>query len=71
MIPEAKELDEQIEDQDLNYKCFNCNKIFSGKEMLFEDGLPNNFSVAGLDGGQKIPKCPFCNAVAFFGFNKV
>lgn len=71
MIPEAKVLDEQIEDQILTYECFSCHKKFSGKEMLFEDSMPSNFTVAGVDAGQKLPKCPYCGAVAFFGFRKV
>lgn len=70
-FPEKEILDEQIKDQDSTYKCFNCNKTFLGKEMLFEDGMPSNFSVAGVDAGQKLPKCPHCEAVAFFGFRKV
>lgn len=71
-LPEKEILNEQIEDQDSNYECFSYHKRFLGKEMLFEDGMPSNFTVAGFDNDtQKLPKCPFCNAVAFFGFRKV
>jgi DNA-directed RNA polymerase subunit RPC12/RpoP len=70
-FPDPRILDEQIENEDSTYRCFNCEKRFPGKEMLFEDGLPNWFSVTGLDNDQKVPKCPYCNAIAFFGFNEV
>lgn len=69
-FPEKEILDEQIKNQTSTYKCFSCNKNFSGKEMLFEE-MPSNFSVADLEDKQTIPKCPHCGAVAFFGFREV
>lgn len=70
LLPEEKILDTQLKNQTSNYKCFSCHKIFSGKQMLFEN-MSSNFNVAGLDNKQKIPKCPYCNSVAFFGFKEV
>lgn len=70
ILPKPEVLNEQIEDKESIYKCFNCNKEFSGKEMKFQDGLPDNFHVAGLDQNQKIPQCPHCGVVAFFGFEE-
>jgi len=70
-FPEPQILDEQIENQNKTYRCFSCKQTFLGKEMLFEDGIPDGISIAGLDNNQKIPKCPHCNALAFFGFNEV
>lgn len=70
LYPESEVLEEQIENQISTYECFSCHKKFSGKEMLFEE-MASNFSVAGLEEKQKLPKCPHCGAVAFFGFKEV
>lgn len=71
IFPKPEVLNEQIEDEKSIFKCSNCNKEFPGKEMKFQDGLPDNFHVAGLDQNQKIPQCPHCDKLAFFGFEKV
>ena len=52
------------------YKCRGCKKTFSGEEIQFED-MPDNFHVVGLEGNQKLEKCPHCGDIAFFGFINV
>ena len=70
LFSEAEILNEQIENHTSTYECPSCHKKFSGKEMLVEE-MVNNFSIVGLEVKQKLPKCPHCKAVAFFGFREV
>jgi len=71
MFPSTEVLNEQLKDKTSIFQCFNCNKTFRGSEMLFEDSLPDNMHIASLDKDQKIPKCPHCGTLAFFGFQKI
>jgi len=50
-------------------ECFHCKGKFEIYEMKFAKPL-DNMHVAGFT-GNKIPQCPKCNAVAFFGFTAV
>jgi rubrerythrin len=69
LLPNQKMLDEQINNDEKNkkYKCSECNEIFTPSEIVTEE-LPSNFNVAGIEG--KIPKCPHCGYLHFFGFKE-
>lgn len=51
-------------------ECSKCKKQFHNTEIEYEE-VPDNMSFAVLGEDQKIPKCPFCNELHFFGFETV
>lgn len=69
LLPNQKKLDEQINNDEKNkkYKCSKCNEILTPSEILTEE-LPSNLDIAGIEG--KIPKCPRCGYLHFFGFKE-
>lgn len=70
--PDPKKLEGQLDpDQpEQTYECFECKHIFQGNIMECET-LPDNMMIAGLAPNVKIPKCPHCGKLAFFGFEVV
>ena len=50
------------------YECPECRCNF--QEIEYED-VPDNMSFAVLTEKDKIPKCPKCGHLAFFGFEVV
>ena len=50
------------------YQCPECKGDF--QEPEFEE-VPDNMSFAVLEDETKIPKCPLCGHLAFFGFEVV
>jgi len=71
MFPSSEILNEQIEDKTSIFECPSCNKTFPGNKMEIQEGLPDNMFIAGISQDQKIPKCPYCGNLAFFGFQKI
>jgi len=69
LLPNQEMLDRQINNDEENkkYKCRECNKILTPSEIITEE-LPSNFDIAGIEG--KIPKCPHCGHLHFFGFKE-
>ena len=57
-------------DEGKKYKCKKCSKVFSSKEVEYES-MPSNMTIAGLEDSDRIPRCPYCKQIAFFGFRKV
>jgi len=52
------------------YECSDCKRNFQDTQMLFEE-VPDNMSFAILGDEDKIPKCPHCGHLEFFGFKVV
>jgi NAD-dependent SIR2 family protein deacetylase len=54
-------------------ECSKCKGQFHNNEILYEE-VPDNmsFEVLGpLGPERKIPKCPLCNELHFFGFKTI
>lgn len=52
------------------FKCFNCNKTFSGAEIKSKE-VDTSDRIYGRNTGDILPQCPCCNAVAVTGFSIV
>ncbi len=48
-------------------QCRGCKQTLSSEEIQFEQ-MPNNLCIDGIETGEKLPKCPHCGDIAFFGF---
>ncbi len=70
ITPDEKKITEQINNDNNIYECSDCKKTFKGSEMEAES-LPENFHIHGLGLAQKVPKCPRCGHMSFFGFKDV
>ena len=71
LLPDPKRLNDQLENKiQATYKCSDCEKEFQGNEMQSE-ALPDNMIIQGLLAKQRIPKCPHCGNLSFFGFEVV
>ena len=70
LTPDEKRITEQINNDDNLYKCEECKKEFKGSEMEVES-LPENFHIHGLGLAQRVPKCPHCGTLSFFGFEDI
>ena len=58
------------EQKEKKYECFDCHGKFLTSEAKSET-MPDNFRPAHLPDNAVLPKCPHCDAVAFFGFTEV
>ena len=70
LLPKRQTLEDKLEGGQKTFKCGECGKEFQSSEMQSEV-LPDNFNIAGLGPNQKIPKCPHCGDLAFFGFEVI
>ena len=52
------------------YQCSKCKGEFQDTEMEYEE-VPDNMSFDILADEHKIPKCPRCGHLEFFGFKIV
>ena len=52
------------------YQCSDCQGEFQNNEIEFEK-VPDNMSFAILEDQEKIPKCPRCGRLEFFGFKVI
>ena len=52
------------------YECSKCKEEFQDTEMEYED-VPDNMDFAILDDATRIPKCPRCGHLEFFGFKVI
>lgn len=57
---------------EIELKCFNCGKTFP-EDKVEQRNIPSNFRAINTASEQTntVDQCPYCKAVAFFGFNKV